>query len=106
MIEEIIEKIRAAEEEAANRKTAAEEEAGRIRAEANAEYTRVVEEAKKNARAARENAVALAERTAAENYAADVAEAEANGKKLVVSYEKQAVSEAENLFGRIENGDL
>lgn len=106
MIEDVIVKIKDAEEAAASLKLEAENRAEAIRAKADEDYARVVEETKKTVRVKKENILLSARNAAAEEYSAEIDSAKEDGRRLVGSYEKSAEEAAEDLFGRIKNGDL
>lgn len=106
MIEDVILKIRETEEAAASLKLEAEKRAETIRVNADENYARVVEETKKTARVRKENILISARNAAAEEYSAEIDAANEDGRRLVDFYEKSAERAAEDLFGRIKNGDL
>lgn len=106
MIEEMLKKIRESEADASEIRESGESQARRIRLEADADFSSAEEEAKKNARAKREGEITKAETVAAENYAAAIAEAKAQGEKTVAAFENKAAALADELYGKVISGDF
>ncbi len=106
MIEEMLKKIRESEAKASEVREDGEAEARKIRLEADANYSSAEEETKKNARAKRESDLTAARTAAAENYAACVADAKAQGDKTVASFEDKASALADELYGKVISGDF
>ena len=106
MIEEMLKKIRESEARANEVREDGESEARKIRLDADANYSSAEEEIKKNARAKRESELTMAKTAAAENYAACVADAKAQGDKTVAAFENKAAALADELYGRVISGDF
>lgn len=106
MIEEMIKKIREAEEAAAEKKTQAEEKANEIRRNADAEKARIEDEAAKNARAKSEGIIFRAKARADELFAAEIKTAEAERKEIISEKEKLAADLSAELLKGVKNGDF
>lgn len=106
MIEEMIKKIREAEEAAAEKKTQAEEKADEIRRNADAEKARIEDEAAKNARAKSEGIILRANAKADELFAAEIKTAEAERKEIIFEKEKLAADLSAELLKGVKNGDF
>ena len=106
MIEEMLKKIRESEARANEVREDGESAARKIRLDADANYSSAEEEIKKNARAKRESELTMAKTAAAENYAACVADAKAQGDKTVAAFENKAAALADELYGRVISGDF
>lgn len=106
MIEEMLKKIREAEENADSVRADADEKSREIRSKADADYARVVEEAKRNARAKRESEISSVRAFVATKSATEIEEARIAGDKTVMDNESRAVELANELYGRILNGDI
>ena len=103
MIEEILEKVRAAEKSSSERKIKAEKNADGIRLSAEKRAEEIISGAKKNAKAERVNAMAVAEMRAEEEYNEVVSRAKSEGEKLKLDLDKKveelAVKIAEEIIG-------
>lgn len=105
MIKEIMNEILAAEQKAAQIKAEGEERAATITADGEKRRTEVLEEASARARLLREEILASYRRRADDEYAATLAESKALGEELIAKSESAAQKIAEEIYGRIINGD-
>lgn len=105
MINEIMNEILAAEQKAAQIKTEGEERAAAIAADGEKRRAEVLEEANSRARFLREEILDSYRKKADVEYEATLAESKALGEKLVAESESAARKAAEEIYGRIINGD-
>lgn len=105
MINEIMNEILAAEQKAAQIKAEGEERAAAITADGEKRRAAVLEEANSRARLLREEILGSYRRRADDEYATTLAKSKAIGEELTVKSENAAQKIAEEIYGRIINGD-
>lgn len=105
MINEIMNEILAAEQKAAQIKAEGEERAAAITADGEKRRAAVLEEANSRARLLREEILGSYRQRADDEYAATLAKSKALGEELTAKSETAAQKIAEEIYGRIINGD-